>query len=224
MQQEQYIPIKVVITDDHHLVIEGLRKVLDPLPQIEVIASYTRAGALLKGLQYSVPDVLLLDLQLPDQPGYEIIKDLIRDYPQMRILILSGVESHYYIKDMIRQGCHGYLLKSTTGQDILATAIQEVHKGSMFLDPSIRAELLQEMLQNKKKKESIHPQITVREKEVLGLIVQEFDNQEIAKKLFISLRTVENHRYNLLQKLDVKNTVGLVKVAIQMGLLDQESL
>lgn len=224
MSAEQQPPIKVVITDDHHLVIEGLRKVLDPLPQIEVIASYTRAGALLKGLHTAVPDVLLLDLQLPDQPAYEIVEDLIRDYPDMRILILSAVESHYYIKDMINQGCQGYLLKSATDQDTLATAIQEVYDGSLFLDPSIRADLLQEMLQTKRKKNSLQPRITAREKEVLALIVQEFDNQEIAKKLCISSRTVENHRYNLLQKLDVKNSVGLVRVALQMGLLDQKPL
>lgn len=212
--------IKVAITDDHHMVIEGLRNVLKAFGHIQVIATYTRAHALLKGLEAEVPDVLLLDLQLPDQPGYEIVKTLISKYPQMRVLILSGIESDYYIQDMIRQGCSGYLLKSTADKNLLASAIQKVYEGEVFLDPSIKEALLLKMLKGKKMKESIQPKITEREKEVLQLIVQEFDNQEIANKLFISLRTVENHRYNLLQKLDVKNTVGLVKIAMKMGLLD----
>lgn len=212
--------IKVSITDDHHMVIEGLLNVLKLFDRIEVIATYNSAGALLEGLQTQVPDVLLLDVQLPDKQGYEIAKDLVTRYPQMRILILSGVDSHYYIQDMIKQGCSGYLLKSTTDRDLLAMAIQKVYEGETFLDPSIKEALLLGMLKGKKLKESIQPKITVREKEVLQLIVQEFDNHEIARKLFISLRTAENHRYNLLQKLDAKNTVGLVKAAIKMGLLE----
>lgn len=212
--------IKVAITDDHHMVIAGVQNVLKGFDHIDVIAAYTNATSLIKGLQTQVPDVLLLDVQLPDQQGHEIAKSLLRQYPQMRILVLSGVESQYYIQDMIKQGCSGYLLKNSADSDLLAMAIQKVYEGEVFLDPSIKEELLLKMLQGEKLKETIRPKITKREREVLQLIVQEFDNQAIANKLFISLRTVENHRYNLLQKLDVKNTVGLVKIALKMDLLD----
>lgn len=212
--------IKVALIDDHHMVIEGLGKVIDKLKDIEIIATYTRADALLQGLKKDIPDVLLLDVQLPDMTGLELAKILAKDYPQVRILVLSGVESNYYIQDMIKQGCLGYIFKSTADSHLLQEAIYSVYREELFLDPSVRNELLQEMLLSKRKKKSLEPKLTEREKAVLELIVKEYDNHEIAKKLFISLRTVENHRYHLFQKLEVKSAVGLVKVALQMGLCD----
>lgn len=212
--------INVAIIDDHHMVIEGLEKVLLSLENVRVIATYTRAAALLEGLKKDIPDVLLLDVQLPDQTGLELAKILAKDYPQIRILVFSGVESNYYIQDMIKQGCLGYIFKSTADRDLLSSAIQSVYNEELFLDPSIRNELLQDMLLSKRKKNNLEPKLTEREKEVLQLIVKEYDNHEIARRLFISLRTVENHRYHLFQKLEVKSAVGLVKVALQMGLCD----
>lgn len=212
--------IKVAITDDHQMIIEGLQNVLRECEHIEVVATYNCAAALLEGLQTSVPDVLLLDAQLPDHQAHEIARSLVDQCPQLRIVILSGVESKYYIKEMIRQGCSGYLLKNNTDRQLLVTAIEQAYEGNTFLDPSVREQIVQELLQGQKKN-TLLTRITAREKEILQLIAQEYDNQEIADKLFISLRTVENHRYNLLQKLDVKNTVGLIKIALQMGMLKE---
>jgi DNA-binding NarL/FixJ family response regulator len=218
MSAEEKKRIKVAVTDDHQMIIEGLVNVLQECDRIDVIDTYTSAGALLNGLQKNVPDVLLLDAQLPDQQAHEIVGVLSEKWPKLAILILSGLDSRYYIKEMIRQGCSGYLLKSNTDRNLLITAIEEVYEGNTFLDPSIREVILKDMLHGQKKG-ALLPRITTREKEILQLIAQEYDNQEIAEKLFISTRTVENHRYNLLQKLDVKNTVGLIKVALQMGML-----
>ncbi len=201
------------------MVLDGLQNALVSYDFIEVTGTYSRAGTLLKALQQYQPDVLLLDVQLPDAKSNKLAQEILCQYPQVRILVLSGLESHYYVKDMLQQGCSGYLLKSTTDRDLLAEAIRSVHDGNLFLDPSIKEQLLHDMLQTKKKAEQIYPRITDREKEVLELIVREYSNQEIADKLEISLRTAENHRYNLLHKLNVKNTVGLVRVAIEMKLL-----
>lgn len=209
--------IKIALTDDHQMVLEGLQKVLEPAADIEVTGAYRCAKDLFTGLKKVVPDVLLLDVQLPDMTGLEVAKIIRQEYLDMKILVLSGIESHYYIMDLIKQGCNGYLLKSTTDNRLLLEGVRSVYNGELFLDPSMKQTVLQEMLRAKRRKNA-SPKLTEREKEVLQLIIKEYGNQEIADKLFISLRTVENHRYNLLQKLDVKNTVGLVKAAMQMGL------
>ncbi len=214
------MPIRVAITDDHPMVIDGIRNALYPHPDITITGTYLNAKELFNGLQQKEADVLLLDLQLPDKTGNELIPVLLKQYPGLNILILSGMESSSYIKEMMHKGCKGYLLKSATNQTILITAIKQVYAGELFLDASLKEQLLQEMLVTKRQANKFNPKITQREKEVLGLIAKEHSNQQIADLLFISLRTVETHRYNLLQKLDVKNTVGLIRVARQMGLMD----
>lgn len=214
------MPIKVAITDDHPLVVEGLQNVLRAHPGITVIGTFANGEALLKGLKKEVPDILLLDFQLPDKQGIELAPILAEAYPGMRILVLSSMESAFHVKSMLQQGCMGYLLKSTTNHQMLVEAIETVYAGKLFLDPSLKEELLYDMVKTKQRGEKAQLRLTMREKEVLQLIVAEYSNPEIADKLFLSLRTVEAHRYNLLQKLNVKNTVGLVKVAIQMGLIE----
>lgn len=214
------MPIKVAITDDHPLVIEGLQNALSAFPKIEITDVYSSANALLKGLKKSVPDVLLLDIQLSDTPGNELAPVLIETYPQLRILVLSSMDATSYVKDMMQHGCMGYLLKSNTDRKMLAQAIEQVYAGKLFLDPSLKEDLLYGMLKEQKSVKVTRPKLTLREQEILQLIVAEHSNQEIADKLFLSLRTIEAHRYNLIQKLNVKNTVGLVKAAMQMGLVD----
>ncbi|MFA6059094.1 MAG: response regulator transcription factor [Taibaiella sp.] len=213
--KEQFI--KVALTDDHPMVLEGMQKVLEQSIGVAVTGVYRCAKELFEGLKKVLPDVLLLDVQLPDMNGLEVAKIIRQEHADMKILVLSGIESHYYIIDLIKNGCNGYLLKSTTDIRLLMEGVKGVYNGELFLDPSIKQVILQEMLRAKRRKNA-SPKLTEREKEVLQLIIEEYGNHEIANKLFISLRTVENHRYNLLQKLDVKNTVGLVKAAMQMGL------
>jgi len=212
--------IRVAITDDHPLVIEGLENVLRAHPGIRVISTYGNGNALLEGLKKEVPDVLLLDIQLPGKSGSELAQLLTKAYPDMRILVLSSMDTSFHVKGMIQQGCMGYLLKSTTDRKVLVQAIEQVHAGQMFLDPSLKEDLLYGMLKARQRAGKLQPRLTLREKEILQLIIAENSNQEIADRLFLSLRTIEAHKYNLLQKLHVKNTVGLVKVAIQMGLIE----
>ncbi len=210
--------IKVAITDDHPIVIDGLCTALQLLPDMLITGTYQNGTELFRGLKEQLPDVLLLDLQLPDKNGNELVPLLLKQYPGLHILILSGMESSPYIKEMMQKGCKGYLLKSSTNQSILATAIRQVYEGELYLDASLKEQLLREMLVSKRRANNLNPKVTQREREVLSLIAREYSNQEIADKLFISLRTVETHRYNLLQKLDVKNTAGLLRVAAELGL------
>lgn len=213
--------IRLAITDDHPVVIDGLTNALHACTDIQITGLYTHAAELLKGMQKSPADVLLLDLQLPDKNGGELVPVLLKQYPGLRILILSGIESSPAIKDMMQKGCSGYLLKSRTNRALLIEAIRTVYAGTIFLDPVLKEELLQEMLIDKRKRSSLDPKITRREKEILKLIVLEYNNRAIAETLCISQRTVETHRYNLMQKLDARNTAGLIRIASQMNLSDE---
>ena len=210
--------IKVAIIDNHPLAIKGVQGMLAPYKHIELVATYATGMALLEGLKQEQPDVLLLDIMLPDISGKELAPEIKKKYPGIRILALTSHDAPSYVKSMMRRGCSGYLLKDTD-QKTLILAIEQVYAGAEFIEPALKEQMLQNVINFKKQTANTPPELTPREKEILQLIVQEYTSQEIADKLFISLHTVESHRFSLFQKLDVKNMVGLVKVAIQMGLL-----
>jgi DNA-binding NarL/FixJ family response regulator len=213
------MPIKVAITDDHPLATAGIISMLQPFPNIEIAAIYHSAAALLEGLAGAQPDILLLDILLPDKSGKDLAPFLKETYPQLKVIALTSLDAPVMVSGMMRRGCKGYLLKDTS-PEILLNAIEEVYAGKEFIEPSIQEKLLKNLLNFSNNKTKVVPEITLREKEVLHLIAEENTTQEIADKLFISFRTVENHRYSLMQKLEVKNTVGLVKVAIRLGLVE----
>jgi DNA-binding NarL/FixJ family response regulator len=150
---------------------------------------------------------------MPGKSGPELAVIIAKKYPTVKMIALTNVDVISQVKQMLQKGCLGYLLKDVS-PEILLKAIETVHNGQQFLKEDFKTQLLNSLSGN----ESNHL-ITRREKEILKLIVEENTNQDIAGKLFLSLRTVENHRNNLLQKLQVKNTAGLVKVAIQEGLI-----
>lgn len=212
--------IKVAIVDDHPLVINGLQNVLRNVEHIEVIATYSSGDALLEGLTKEQPDVLLLDIQLPGKSGIEIAGIINKNYPNIRVLALTSVESLSQVKAMMLHNCRGYLLKSNTDQAALVNAIDQVYNNEMAIEPALKDQLLQRMFKIKEPTDKSNPKLTRREKEILQLVVDEYTNQEIADKLFLSLHTIENHRFSLLKKLNVKNTAGLVKLALQMGLVE----
>jgi len=211
--------IKVSITDDHPLAISGLQNMLGSQQDIIVEGTYETGAALLEGLKQNQPDVLLLDVLLPDYKGQDLAETVSKLYPDIKIMAITSLDAPLYVKSMMRHGCRGYILKNTRLKP-LVHAIQQVYQGETYIEPSLREQMMQHMLQLKKSPASRSPTLTQREKEILKLIVAEYSNQEIADKLYISLRTVENHRFSLLQKLEVKNAVGLVKAALQLGLAE----
>jgi DNA-binding NarL/FixJ family response regulator len=210
------IPIAVV--DDHQVVINGLKAMFSGIPEVEVVYSTTSGNALLEWLKNETPAVILLDIQMPEINGIDLCKHIKKNFPSIKIIAFSSFDDTHYVKQIIRSGSSGYLLKNADQQTIL-TAIHSVMNGEEYIDESIKKILIQESISGQRKSIFDIP-LTKREKEILQLIADGNSNQEVADKLFISLRTVETHRFNLTQKLDVKNAAGLVKEAIKRGLVD----
>lgn len=206
---------RIAITDDHPIVIEGLKNVLDSEPGYQVVATYSNLEATRKGLQEAKADLLLLDINLPDGNGAKICPELIKERPSTQIIGLTNLEDTAFIKLMLRNGARGYLLKNTRKEELIQ-AMDTVLSGEIYLPEKIKKLLVNESLG--KVQSHFIPKLTRREKEVLDLILSEYTTQEIAEKLFISTKTVESHRTNLLQKTGTRNTAGLVRIALEKGL------
>jgi DNA-binding NarL/FixJ family response regulator len=205
--------ISLALTDDHVIILNGLQKILADVPNISITGIYNSGDELLEGLTKQQPDVLLLDIQMPGKSGIELAAIIAKNYKQIKIIALTNIDVLAQIKKILQLGVMGYLLKDASPETIVQ-AIETVYEGNQYIQEELKQQLL-----NSLSSRNSRQIVTRREKEILQLIVDEFTNQEIADKLYLSLRTVENHRNNLLQKLEVKNTAGLVKVAIQDGLI-----
>ncbi len=213
--------IKVIIADDHPMVVTGLQTMLKAKKHISVIGTCRDGRSLLRMLEKMQPDVLLLDLQLPDILGKDLAEKILREYPDIRIVILTSLEATHHVEDILEIGCVGYLLKANTDHRRLIRAMEQAYANELFIDETLSELMLANVRKKKKAQEDAVTILTRREKEVLDLIIKENKNQDIADKLHISIRTVECHRLSLLQKLKVKNTVGLVKKAVELRLTNQ---
>jgi len=206
--------MNIAIIDDHPLLIKGLQSMLGHYPDITITGTFLNGATLMESLKEEQPDVLLLDIQMEGQMGDELAPVLHRLYPEMMLLVLTNLEHRYYIKSMLQHGVRGYVLKSSD-ESILLEAIHTVARGDIYFDPSIRRQALKEQ----KNVGASFPSLTRREKEILRLLTLDYSSRDIAEKLFLSNRTVENHRMHLLQKLDVKNSASLIKKAMELGLI-----
>lgn len=210
--------MKIAIADDHLLIISSLEQTLQHSGYAEICGTYTTGAALIEGLKLNQPDILLLDYHLPDQTGAEIARYITYHYPEVKIIALTGFDRPELATEMLESGCMGYLLKSTANPDVIMDAIDRVNSGHVYLDNSIReiyASFIRKANMNKEDK----PKLTHRELEILKEIAAELSNAEIAEKLSISKRTVENHRTSIMIKAGAKNTVGLIKFAIELKLI-----
>jgi len=205
---------KIMITDDHPLVTNGLLKLFRENEGYEVTGTFTNGKDLLQELKQQLPDILLLDMHLPLIEGPELAATIIEKYPTVKIIVLSSSDIIFQVKKMLQLGCFGYLLKDSDDLTILK-AIETVKLGGQFLSDSLQQQVMQDLF----KKKTPVTVLTRREKEILQLITEEFTNQEIADKLFISPHTVDNHRISLLNKMQAKNTAGLVRKALEQGLV-----
>ncbi len=209
--------IRIGIADDHLLIINGLETMLQSSPHHQLIFKALTGASLMEELEKEAPDVLLLDIQLPDANGVDLCKQVSDNYPDVKVIALTNHEETMYVKKMMRNGALGYLLKSTD-PDSLLEAINKAFDGEEYLDKRLEKAMLSEMIMGKRQP-SREVQLTKRETEVLTLIAGEHTNQQIADKLYISLRTVECHRLNITQKLNIKHPAGLVKEAYLRGLV-----
>jgi DNA-binding NarL/FixJ family response regulator len=202
---------KVFIVDDHYMVIEGIRSLLQNEKGIEWVGHASTAASCLAFLQQHQPDVILMDINLPDKNGIELCKEVRLQYPAVYIIGLSTFNQQSFIQKMMDNGASGYVLKNAT-QEELMEAIETVAKGRTFLSDEAAQSL-------KKNISGDTPVLTRREKEVLELIAEGMTNNEIAQKLFISVTTVDTHRKNLLAKFECRNIAALIKTAMQLQMI-----
>ncbi len=208
--------IKLGLVDDHNLFREGIKSLLQKMKNIELVLEAVSGKNLLDKLNNVVPDVVLLDLEMDDMNGVDTILRLRELYPDLKIIILTMHKEERMISYLMEVGANGYLLKDTNQQE-LEEAINSVYKKGYYFNPFVS----EAMLKGLKQKTNTPPRIgkdyylTSREMEVLELITQELTTAEIAEKLFLSVRTIEGHRKNLLIKLGVKNTAGLIIKAVR---------
>lgn len=215
--------IKVLLADDHKIIRIGLRGILEREEDMEVVGEAESGGEVLDMLQKTVTDVVLMDIDMGRSNGTETTRKVRAMFPDVRVLALTMHEEAEHIIYMLEAGASGYLLKNV-GRDELLSAIRTVVQGNSYFSHTVSATLLRAITDLKSKpasasKQSAGSPLSDREIEVLKLIAQEHSNGEIAEKLFISIRTVDTHRRNILEKLQVKNTAGLVKYAIEKALI-----
>ena len=208
--------IKICIVDDHQILLQGLKMMLDAEDNIEVVGIYRGGKEILSSLDQDV-QVVLLDINMPEMSGIEACKKIKSKFPSIQVIALSMYNQPSYINRMIQAGASGYLLKNSGKQEI-TKAINKVVQGENYFPKTIIDTLVNQSSAGKT--ESIlNTPLTRREKQILELIAQEMTTQEIAAHLHISLNTVESHRKNLLSKFNVRNSIGLVKKAMEKGII-----
>ena len=207
---------KIFIVDDHQMIIEGLKSLLQNEEMIQVVGSATNAEKCLQFFLTKTADVILMDINLPDTNGIELCEIITKKYPKIKIIALSTFNQGTYVRKMMESGADGYLLKNANKHEILK-AVDTVINGKKYL--TIEAEKALRYVNDIQNK---LPKLTKRENEVLILIADGLTNYQISEKLFICIDTVDSHRKNLHSKLNVNNTAMLIKVATENHLLQTE--
>lgn len=211
--------IQVAIVDDQSLFLDGVVAMLENIEGIAVAGALTSGKACFEFLAKTTIDVLLLDINLPSEDGMEICKQVRDQYPNINILALTMHNEGSFIQSMLDNGARGYILKNIS-RDELIRSIKTVHEGKSYFSADVTDTIMSGLMSNKPASAAVTPRLSRREKEVLQLIADEFTTQEIADRLFVSLSTVESHRRNLLTKLEARNTAGLIRKAVEQGLLE----
>jgi len=209
-----------MIADDHQMFVDGVKAILSQIENLEVIGEANDGEALLKLIAVNPPDVVLMDMNMPALNGLETTKIIVERYPSVKVIMLTMHDSSDYIQRLIKAGANGYVLKNT-GKEELKLAIETVHAGDSYYSKEVTQRIMDAMNRKKEVQTNVmNVELTEREMDVLKLIAAEMTTNEIADKLCISSHTVETHRKNLISKLQVRNSMGLVKYAMQMGYVD----
>jgi DNA-binding NarL/FixJ family response regulator len=203
--------ISVFIVDDHYMVIEGIKSLLSHEKSIVWMGYATNAASCEAFLRQQQPDVILMDINLPDKSGIDLCKEVKRKYPGVFVIGLSTFNQQSFIQKMMENGASGYILKNATQEELLE-GLETVVRGRLYLSGEAAQSI-------RKNTGDVLPMLTRREKEVLELVAEGMTNNEIAEKLFVSCNTVDTHRKSLLGKLGAKNTASLIRMAAQMRLI-----
>ncbi|MCU0503083.1 MAG: response regulator transcription factor [Anaerolineae bacterium] len=215
-------PIRILLVDDHAVVRAGLRMLLGADPELQIVGEADNGAQALRLAGELAPDVVLMDISMPDMNGIEATRKIKEQNPNVVVLALTMHEDDQYFFEMLAAGASGYVPKRAAPNDLLS-AIHAVHNGGVFLFPSVARVLVQDYVQRAARTGAAGHSfdvLTEREREVLALIAQGLSNQEIADQLVISAKTVNRHRENIMAKLNLHSRVELVRYALEKGLID----
>ncbi|MCJ7537017.1 MAG: response regulator transcription factor [Anaerolineales bacterium] len=213
-------PIRVLLADDHTILREGIRALIEDQGDMEVVGEAENGQATVKMVAQLLPDVVVMDIAMPLLNGLEATRQIRRDFPQVKVLILTMHENEEYIRQVLTAGALGYVLKDAAARDLLG-AIRTVYQGEAVLSPAITRLVIEDYLRwGDIRPEDTTNGLTAREREVLQLIAEGYTSKEIAGILSLSVKTVQSHRTNLMNKLDLHDRGELIKYAIQKKIID----
>lgn len=211
-----------MIAEDHTILRQGLRALLSSDPDFQIVGEAEDGREAVRSAETLSPDLILMDLSMPKMTGTEAIREIRKRSKDTKIVVLTVHKGEDYVLSALKAGADGYVLKDAN-RDELATAIKKVLEGKRYLSPDISGKVIEGYLEGKKalKTKTSWDTLTQREREILKLIAEGYKNKEVAESLFISVKTVQKHRSNLMEKLDLHNTAALTVFAIEKGLVDR---
>lgn len=212
------VNIRLLIVDDHPVVRQGIRLALMSSPRIQIVGEGRNGREALALAQQLKPDVVLMDLDLPEMSGLMAVDLLHREQPHLRVLVFSSYSKPDYVMRIIRSGVRGFLLKEAALEEVVQ-AIEAIHAGASYFSPDVARATLNRVVQGVEKRDASLVCLTNRECEVLLYIAEGFSNKEIASQLGIGVRTVETHRERIMRKLDIHSIAGLTRFAISQGMV-----
>ena len=215
------MPIKILIADDHRLFREGLVNLLGESEEIEIVGQAENGREVIQLAESLKPDIILMDITMPELSGIEATSILKRTCPDINIIALSMHSDQQYIKQALMEGAMGYLYKNCTYNQLIF-AIKQVYSGKKYLSDEITESLISDYIEPDKKPTAATIHLTKREHEVLKLIAEGVPTKDISKKLFISIKTVGSHKQKLLEKLELKSNADLIKYALRNGIISLE--
>lgn len=210
--------IRVILADDHPVVRAGVRKLLEGLAVVDVVAEADDGRAALRLIQTHQPDLVFMDISMPRLRGLEAAEFIAKDFPGVRIIMLSVHKNEEYVGLALRAGAAGYLLKDAE-PDEYKRAIETVVRGGLYLSAEVMKQVVESFVENADSPQSPLDQLTLRQREILQLIAEGKKNREMAEMLHVSVKTIETHRTQLMKQLDIHDIAGLVLFAVRTGLV-----
>ncbi|MFO7964357.1 MAG: response regulator transcription factor [Desulfobacterales bacterium] len=213
---------KVVIVEDHAIIRDGLRSLLEKFKNVEVVGEAEDGLKAIRCIKEKKPDLIILDINMPKMDGLAVIHEIKTVLPQIKIIVLTMFKEEEYIIETFKSGVEGYCLKSSSFEE-LKMAIEAIFSGKQFISPEISDKVMEGFIESQKKikQKSAWESLTQREKEVLKLVGEGYKNKEIADYLCISVKTVEKHRANIMKKLDMHTASSLAAYAVDKGLVNR---
>ncbi len=218
--------MKAFLIDDHAILREGLKLILNQVNDLKIIGEAGDGKTALEKIEELKPNLVLLDISLPEMNGVEVARNIRKNYPNIKIIILSRHDNEEYVQQLLKLGIHAYVLKDDAGDDLIR-AIEAVKQNERYLSPRITTKIVSNLEQQGKRKRNLESEesklfsiLTHRERQILKHIGEGKSNEEISKELGIALRTVKVHRQNIMKKLNIHNVAELVKFAIKSGIVE----